>query len=423
MKRLRTVFVRTAFLVAASVILFAATPAYTAPLTLMHDKGGDVGWTSRLEEMSKTYVDQTGGVGIAPTEFPSTDAFMTALRASLSSPDPSPLFTWWAGHRLDEFVSEGLVANVSAVWDKHKSEYSPGLRKAYMVGKDTFAIPAGIAYWVMFYNTKVFAAYNLKPPETWDQFLKVCATLKANGVVPMAESVQGGWPPMVQFMEFLVRTDPDFYESLMEGKAKYTDPQVREMFRSWRKLMDAGYFSDSATDLFADFPRLFGAGKIAMIDMGTWYTSVLSAAGVKLGEDYDFFLIPPINPKAGKVVIVEATPILISEKSADKQAALKFADWWMSPGAQAQWGKLIGQFPSNSKSDMSFLEKPFQTLIAKINGEKYRQVNRFWEATLPDIASDALAQFGEFVLHPDNVDAVMKTLQANAEKYWAKAKK
>jgi multiple sugar transport system substrate-binding protein len=421
MKSLRTLFITGAFL-AVTAFSVSAAP-FTKPLTLMHDKGGEVGWTARLEEMSKAYAAKTGNAGIAPTEYPSTDAFMTALRASLSTTEPSPLFTWWAGHRLDEFVGDGLVANVSSLWDKHQSEYSAGLRKAYVVGRGTYAIPAGIAYWVMFYNTSVFAANNLKPPETWDQFLKVCATLKANGVVPMAESVQGAWPPMVQFMEFLVRTDPDFYESLMDGKARYTDPQVVEMFKTWRKLIDAGYFSDTATDLFADFPKLFAAGKIAMIDMGTWYTSVLSAAGVKLGQDYDFFLIPSINPKAGKVVIYEATPILISEKSAGKQAALAFADWWMSPEAQAQWGKLIGQFPSNAKSDMSFLEEPFQRLVGKINSGKYRQVNRFWEATLPDIASDALAQFGEFVLHPDNVGAVMTTLQANADKYWAKARK
>jgi ABC-type glycerol-3-phosphate transport system substrate-binding protein len=324
---------------------------------------------------------------------------------------------------MDEFVNEGLTADVSSIWDKYKNEYAPGLRKAYMVGKGTYGIPAGIAYWVMFYNTKVFKNLKLKPPETWDQLLKVCETLKANGIIPMALSVQGGWPPMVQFMEFLVRVDPDFYEALMDGKAKYTDPQVRETFAVWRALMDKGYFSDTATELFSEFPRLMASGKAAMIDMGTWYTSVLGAAGMKVGEDYDFFLIPPIKPKAGKLVIYEATPILIAEKSKSKGMALKFADWWMSADAQEKWAKLIGQFPSNSRSSMTFLEEPFQRLLAKINKEKYRQVNRFWEATLPDIASEALPQFGEFVLHPDNVDQVMKTLQSNADMYWAKAKK
>jgi ABC-type glycerol-3-phosphate transport system substrate-binding protein len=391
-------------------------------MALMHDKGGEVGWTNRLKEMSAEYTAKNGGAGIEPTEFPSTDAFMTALRAALSSPQPPALYTWWAGRRMDEFVKEGLAANVSSLWDRYKNEYSPGLRKAYMVGDGTYAIPAGIAYWVMFYNTKVFAKYNLKPPATWDELLKICDTLKKNGIIPMALSVQGGWPPMVQFMEFLVRVDPDFYERLMDGKAKFTDAPVKEMFAVWRQLMDKGYFSDTATDLFAEFPRLFGEGKAAMIDMGTWYTSVLEAAGVKLGEDYDFFLIPSINPKAGKLVIYEATPILIAEKSAQKGDALKFAEWWMSAEAQEKWGRLIGQFPSNSRSKLDFLPEPMKRLLSTINKEKYRQVNRYWEATLPDIASESLAQFGEFVLHPENVDSVMAKLQGIADTFWAQAK-
>jgi hypothetical protein len=53
------------------------------------------------------------------------------------------------------------------------------------------------------------------------------------------------------------------------------------------------YSPPTSTDLFADFRS---SEKIAMIDMGTWYER-LSAAGVKLGEDYDH-LIPSINPAA-----------------------------------------------------------------------------------------------------------------------------
>ena len=36
----------------------------TEPIPLMHDKGGEVGWSERLEEMSKTYAAKTGNAGI-----------------------------------------------------------------------------------------------------------------------------------------------------------------------------------------------------------------------------------------------------------------------------------------------------------------------------------------------------------------------
>jgi len=424
-------FIRmTAVILLAAVtvvpIVFAGQPSgseeMTEPLTLMHDKGGEVGWNAPIERMSALYVAANGGPGFEPVDFPSTDAFRTALRASLSSNDPTALFSWWAGKNMDELVNSGFVADLSSVWDKYSDEYSPGLRTAYMVGDKTYAIPAGIAYWVMFYNTKVFDDLGLEPPTTWDELLAVCETLKNNGIIPMGQSVQGAWPPMIQFMEFLVRVDPDFYEALMDGRAKYTDPAVAEAFAVWKQLMDNGYFSDPSTDLFSEFPRLFADGQAAMIDMGTWYTGVLGSAGLTMGEDYDFFLIPSIRPSAGPVVIYEATPILVAENSPYKAEALKIAEWWMSAEAQSEWGKQIGQFPSNTTSDVSFLDPSLQNLMQKITDGNYRQVNRYYEATLPDIANDALAQFGAFVMAPDTASDVMASLDSIAEQAWAENK-
>lgn len=388
------------------------------PISIMHDKGGTVGWTSRLKEMAELYFAETGGRTFDPVEFTNTDVFKTSLRAALASKDPPGMFTWWAGYNMDEFAAAGLAADVSFLWDKHKSEYSPGLRKAYSVGGRTYAIPAGIAYWVMFYNVKLFAQYDLDPPETWDQLMVICETLKSNDIIPMAGSVQGWWPPMIQFMEFLVRIDPDFYEKLMDGKANYTDPEVGQAFDVWGDLIDKGYLSDPSTDLFSEFPRLMADGKAAMIDMGTWYTSVLDAAGLEMGTDYDFFLIPSINPDAGKVVIYEATPILIAEKGDGKATALKIADWWMSASAQEKWGSLIGQLPSNMDSNIDFLPVPLQTLVSKMNSDNYRLVNRFFEATPPDIANEAINQFGAFVVNPEKKMDVMKDLEKISSSYW-----
>lgn len=51
--------------------------------------------------------------------------------------------------------------------------------------------------------------------------------------------------------------------------------------------------------------------------------------------------MPPANPAAGKVVIQEASPILISAKAPLLAAARKVADWWMSPEGSAAFAKMV----------------------------------------------------------------------------------
>src|SRR5689334_735396 len=50
----------------------------------------------------------------------------------------------------------------------------------------------------LFYNKQIFAANNLQPPTTLDEFMNVCATLKAAGVTPVA-TVYQGWIMRIMF--------------------------------------------------------------------------------------------------------------------------------------------------------------------------------------------------------------------------------
>ena len=48
----------------------------------------------------------------------------------------------------------------------------------------------------------------------------------------------------VWFETLLAGKDPDLYDALATGKAKYTDPGVVDVMNDWKKLIEAGYFSD-----------------------------------------------------------------------------------------------------------------------------------------------------------------------------------
>ncbi len=389
-------------------------------LILMHDKGGNPNYQPFFEKVGQEAKDAVG-VEFTPTPYPDTSTYIAAVRAALPTDKAPDLFTWWSTYRMKDLIDQGLVADMTDLWDKHKAEYPKGVRDAFTFNGKVYGFCDVVEYWGVWYNKAVFAKYNLSVPTTWQQFLAVCDTLKKNGVTPLAQTVQGRWPTFIMFEEMVARQDPQLYVDLCDGKVKYTDPRVKQAFAVWADLINKGYFTDPSTDLFSDVPRLFNSGEVAMVPCGSWYLTVLTGNGVP-EDNADIFIMPPVNPKAGKVVILEASPILIGAKAPNLAEAKKVADWWMGPEGNAAFAKLVNQFPPNSKADASFLPASKVALKQKIVSENYRVLNRYWEATPTPICEKAVDKFAEFILKPGSVNTVLADLDKIAADYWAKNK-
>lgn len=407
--------------VLSAAALVACGPKQAANLIMMHDKGGNPNYQPFYEKVG---VDAKAaiGVGFTPTPYPDTNTFIAAVRAALPTNKAPDLFTWWSTYRMKDLIDQGLVADTTELWNKHKDEYAPGVRAAFTFNDKVYGFCYVVEYWGVWYNKDVFAKYKLNVPTTWDEFMQVCATLKKNKVTPMAQTVQGRWPTFIMFEEMVAREDPQLYVDLCEGRAKYSDPRVKKAFGVWADLIAKGYFTDPSTDLFSDVPRLFNAGQVAMVPCGSWYLTVLTGGGVPEAKA-GVFVMPSHNPAAGKVVILEASPILISAKAPNRAAAMKVADWWMGPEGNAAYAKQTGQFPPNTKADTSFLPQVKVDLRKTIVDENYKVLNRYWEATPTAICEKAVDKFAEFILKPKTVDTVLADLDKIADDYWATAKK
>ncbi|MGO9310542.1 MAG: ABC transporter substrate-binding protein [Spirochaetia bacterium] len=407
--------------VVAVALFLAGCAAKPTNLVLMHDKGGNPNYVPFFEDLGKQ-AKAAVGVGFTQSPYPTTDVFQAAVRAALPTSKAPDLFTWWSTYRMKDLIDAGLVAETTDLWDKHKAEYPQGLRDAFTFNGKVYGMCDVVEYWGVWYNKDIFAKYNLKVPTTWDEFVKVCDTLKKNKITPMLESVQQRWPTFILFEEMVARQDPQLYVDLCEGKVKYSDPRVKKAFSVWADLIGKGYFTDPSTDLFADGPRLFNEGKVAMIPCGSWYLSVLTGGGVSV-DKADIFVMPPVNPAAGKVVIMEASPILISAKAPNLAAAKKVVDWWMGPTGNAAFAKMLNQYPANAQADSSFLPANKVAFLKTIKDDNYRVINRYWEATPTPICEKAVDEFAKFMLKPGSVDTVLGDLDKIADDYWASAKK
>ncbi len=398
-----------------------AAPAAAAAnmIEMYHDKADWEKNTNTMGEMAAGDVN----VGWTTVPFADTTNYQTTVRASLTTDKAPDLYTWWSGYRMEDIVKAGGAADLTDVWKKYidSGEYTQDVANAFAFDGKVYAVPLLTANWVVYYNMKVFKDNGLTPPTTWDEFMKINETLKAKGITPLAMTISGRWPAFIVFEEMVLRTaGPDFYNKLMAGEAKYTDPEVVTAMNLWKDLIAKGYFSDPGIGFGTaenDLLPYFQKGEIAMIPIGDWYSATLTGGGMKPGEDYGAFIMPNQNPDLPPALFFEAGPLLVGEKSPNKEDAKKAVDWWMSVPAQDKWSTLAGFTSANAKAAPgNVVGAGTQKWIAD---NKATLVQRYWEATPPDIVEVAVDELGRFMTDPTTMDQVLKNIQAKADEVWA----
>lgn len=401
----------------------AATEAPAAPaaqmLEMYHDKAT---WQENTDTMGQMAAEQVG-VGWTTVASADTTNYQTTVRAALGSDAAPDLYTWWSGYRMEDIVKAGAAADLTEIWKKYEDsgEYSKSVADAFTFDGKVYAVPLLTANWLIYYNKKLFAENGLEPPKTWDEFITLNDTLVEKGITPMAITIDGRWPAFILFEELLARTaGPDFYNKLMAGEAKYTDPEVVTAMELWADMLEKGYFTDPGITLGTganDMLPLFQQGKVAMIPIGDWYSTTLVGAGLVPGEDYDAFIMPNQNASLPAALFFEAGPLLVGENSPNKEAGMKAVDWWMSVPAQNKWSELAGFTSANSQADpANVVGAGIQKWIADNNAT---YVQRYWEATPPDIVEVAVDELGRFITDPSTMDQVLETIQAKADEVWA----
>ncbi len=69
------------------------------------------------------------------------------------------------------------------------------------------------------------------------------------------------------------------------------------------------------------------------------------------------------------------------------------------------------------------LDNPVSNNIAaQIAAGKYLALQRYWEATPPDIVETAVDELARFVLNPGDAEDVLETIQKNAESVWKRSR-
>lgn len=390
----------------------AEAPKQKTELTLYNDKGA---WSEYFEQMG-ALSKQSVGLSMKPTGYTDSAQYQAFIKASFRTNVKPDLFTWQTGGMLAEIVKQKQVADTTAIWQEAvaNGDLPQDLAPYFTVDGKQYCVPLNVAYWGMFYNKKIFDEHGLRPPETWDDLVKIADTLKQNDVKAFYHtSVLFSF---VWFEQLMAGMDPDLYDRLSTGQAKYTDPGVVAVMQKWKELIDAGYFINPGDK--TDPGDVLKNGKAAMVSFGTWFNTSMTQREMKAGEDYGFFVIPNVDASLPKTsMIFESGPLCSLAEAPDPAASAKYLKWWTTAEAQEKWATARGDVSANPKVEIA--DEALGQVTKDAGSGEYRLVNRYFEATPPPILTAALDGFSKFVTDTSTLQEVLETIQKEADEYWS----
>ncbi len=205
----------------------------------------------------------------------------------------------------------------------------------------------------VWYPKDDFDAAGYQIPTSWEELLALSDQIVSDGDTPWCVGIESGaatgWPATDWMEEFMLRTTtPENYDKWVSGELKFDSPEVRNALTKLSELwLKEGYvyggqeaitttfFGDAPAPMFEQPPKCW------LHKQGNFITAFFPE-GVKVGEDYDFFYLPGIDPKLGEPYLVAGDIYAMWRDAPEVQAVYEYftkgeslKEWLAAGGALA----------------------------------------------------------------------------------------
>lgn len=200
---------------------------------------------------------------------------------------------------------------------------------------------------LVWYSPENFEENDYEVPKTWEDMMALSDKIVADGGVPwcigLGSGGATGWPATDWIEDILLRTaPPETYDKWTRNEIPFNDPAVVNALDIFAKIatnpkyVDGGVAAVAATD-FRDSPKgLFTVPPKCYMHRQASFITSFFGDGVKLGEDADFFYLPPFATHAdlGSPVLGAGTLFSITK---DSKASRAFIEFLKMPLAHEIW--------------------------------------------------------------------------------------
>ncbi|UNX55550.1 extracellular solute-binding protein [Georgenia sp. TF02-10] len=414
---------RRSFLTAAGLMGLSAVLAGCSPnqpqqvsrsLSFFNDAAS---WEPGYLRAGKALAARTGW-SLDPQTIPNATSYEQVMRSLLETRNPPDLVKWGSGYRTQDLARTGTLATLDGAWKTSVANgwLDDALRREFTYDGHVYGLPLIQGFYVMFYNTALWAELELEPPTTWDEFMGVCETLKRAGVTPIGTTQVNIWPVANWFSMLAAAFDPDWYQAACTGEASFLDAAPRDMMKLWQEMIDRGYHTSSDA-LSDDFPAMLQQRRIGMQPTPvSWSTQSLELAGLSGDGGYDAFILPSVHGQ-GLSVVTEVAGLVVPAGSTRLDAAREAMSNWLAPEVQQPWSDFLNG--SSANQEVPWSDPVSRRIQKQVRDEQVRVLNRYWENSPPPLVVGTTQDLGGFMASPTDPRGVLESLQRRAETEWS----
>ncbi|MDB5556520.1 MAG: alpha-glucoside transporter substrate-binding protein [Rhizobium sp.] len=222
---------------------------------------------------------------------------------------------------------------------------------------------------LVWYSPDNFEDAGYEVPKTMEELKALTEKIAADGGKPwcigLGSGGATGWPATDWVEDMMLRTQaPEVYDKWVTDAIPFNDPAVVGAIEEFGwfakndKFVDGGVQAVSSTD-FRDSPKgMFTSPPKCFMHRQASFIPSFFGDGVKLGQDADFFYLPPYasKPELGNPVLGAGTLVAITK---DTPAARAFVEWLETPIAHEVWMAKTGFLtPFKKASPAAYSDEP-----------------------------------------------------------------
>ena len=370
-----------------------------------------------LQEICDGFTEETGvKIDLLSNPYADTKTQIAAGAAAGTMADVVGLDGSW----VYDFEKQGSIANLTELMEADGYDDSQ-LSDQIKYEGNTYMIPVVNFAYPLFVNTDILEEAGVEEiPTTWSEFLDACDKIttntdKAAYAIPLSTEAPNGIQN--QFSSWLWASGGNL---LQDGKPALTDnDKLAQLVDMVKTMKDKGYLSDGAEAMKEqDMVNEFENGRLAFMVDGISHLTTIKTESPDL--NFTFAKMPVMDDYTDKSGMDVANwGIGIAENCENKEAAMQFVEYLMSPEVNAKLAQLANAFPGNSTAepDYSSNDELFQKAF-EIFGEGYA-INEFTGAPT---AEDLMRSMNEqLVLYIDGDTASVDEMLSATQEAWEAA--
>jgi alpha-glucoside transport system substrate-binding protein len=270
--------------------------------------GAFVDEDARRFEASMVPFEEATGIDI---QYEGSGDFETLILVRVEGNDAPDISAFPQPGLLSDFVSKGHILDLN---DWFERDYLQGQYDQSWLEMATMEeIMAGVWYRasvksLVWYPVPEFAEAGYEIPETWDELIALSDQMVADGNTPWCIGIESsgatGWPATDWMEDIMLRTQPaEKYDQWVTGELLFNSPEVKQA----AEIMGEIWFNQDyvlggtpsiLTTPFGDAPTpLFDSPPSCWMHRQANFITGFFPDGVTVGEDVDFFYLPPIMPE------------------------------------------------------------------------------------------------------------------------------